>query len=80
MKITVGHPLISLSEKVIKDLSTDQYYGYMIVSAIRSGELPQRLAHRDRSSMPLKVADYSLQVLQNLGLPSWPKGKKSYKP
>ena len=72
MKITVGHPLISLSEKLIRDLSTDQYYGYMIVSAIRSGELPQRLAHRDRSSMPLKVADYSLQVLQNLGLPSWP--------
>ena len=43
-KITIGPPLIELSQEVIKDLSTDQNYSYLIVNAIRSGELPKRLA------------------------------------
>ena len=44
-KITVGPPLIQLSDEVIKDLSTDQFYGYMMSNAIRTGVLPERLAH-----------------------------------
>ena len=44
-KITVGPPLIYLPEDVSKDLSTDQFYGYMMVNAIRTGVLPERLAH-----------------------------------
>jgi len=44
-KITVGPPLIALKESVIEDLSTDQYYGYMIVSAIRSSVVPTRLGN-----------------------------------
>ena len=43
-QITVGPPLIKLSENVIQDLSTDQHYGYNIVCAIRNGVLPTRLA------------------------------------
>ena len=44
-KITVGPPLIYLPEDVTKDLSTDQFYGYMMVNAIRTGVLPEMLAH-----------------------------------
>ena len=37
-RISVGHPLIILPEKVIQDLSTDQHYGYrMIAAAVLSG-------------------------------------------
>lgn len=42
--ICVGPPLIKLSEEVIQDLSTDQHYGYRIVTAMREGVLPQKLA------------------------------------
>ena len=43
-KIQVGPPIIQLRQDVIKDLSTDQYYGYMIVDAIKSGNMPDNLA------------------------------------
>lgn len=42
--ITIGSPLIKLSEEVLDDLSTDQYYGYRLVTAIREGVLPKSLA------------------------------------
>ncbi|XP_065663964.1 uncharacterized protein LOC136085927 [Hydra vulgaris] len=42
-KVETGEPLINLSNDVVKDLSTDQYYGYQIVNAIRSGHVPQQL-------------------------------------
>nr|XP_047127618.1 uncharacterized protein LOC124808520 [Hydra vulgaris] len=42
-KITLGEPLIVLPGKILKDLSTDQAYGYRIVTAIRSGVLPENL-------------------------------------
>ena len=35
-QISVGPPLIKLPDKVIKDLSIDQYYGYKIVCAVRN--------------------------------------------
>ena len=43
-KTLVGPPLITLPDKVIKDLSTDQHYGYRMVSAIRRGNIPGGLA------------------------------------
>ena len=43
-KLSIGEPLISLSDDVVKDLSTDQAYGYRIIQAIRTGELPTDLA------------------------------------
>jgi hypothetical protein len=43
-KLSIGEPLISLSDNVVKDLSTDQAYGYRITQAIRTGELPIDLA------------------------------------
>nr|XP_047139363.1 uncharacterized protein LOC124815162 [Hydra vulgaris] len=42
-RVETGEPLINLSNDVVKDLSTDQYYGYQIVKAIRSGHVPQQL-------------------------------------
>ncbi|ESO04063.1 hypothetical protein HELRODRAFT_173137 [Helobdella robusta] len=45
IRITVGLPLIELKQSLIDDLSTDQYYGYMIVNAIRSSVVPDRLAN-----------------------------------
>ena len=42
--ITVGPPLIELSQDIINDLSTDQAYGYQIVNAIRAGKITSRLA------------------------------------
>ncbi|ESO12359.1 hypothetical protein HELRODRAFT_158868 [Helobdella robusta] len=45
IRITFGPPLIELKQSLIDDLSTDQYYGYMIVNAIRSGVVPDRLAN-----------------------------------
>jgi hypothetical protein len=38
-KLSTGELLISLSDDVVKDLSTDQSYGYRITQAIRTGEL-----------------------------------------
>uniref|UniRef100_UPI00358F4A34 uncharacterized protein n=1 Tax=Myxine glutinosa TaxID=7769 RepID=UPI00358F4A34 len=43
-KLSIGEPLISLSDNVLTDLSTDQAYGYKITQAIRTGELPTDLA------------------------------------
>ena len=43
-RISVGPPLIKLSDKFIQDLSTDQHYGYKIVCAVRDGVLPARIA------------------------------------
>ena len=42
-KLTIGPPLIELTQEVISDLSTDQYYSYLIETAIRSGVIPDRL-------------------------------------
>ena len=44
VKINSGPPLIYLSQKVIKDLNTDQSYTYQICQAIKTGDLPIRLA------------------------------------
>ena len=43
-KLSIGEPLISLSDKVVKDLSSDQAYGYRITQAIKIGELSMDLA------------------------------------
>ena len=44
-KIVVGPPPLALDEQVISDLSTDQFYAYLMIKAIRSGVLPARLAN-----------------------------------
>lgn len=44
-RVTVCLPLVELEQAVIHDLSTDQYYGYMIGSAIRTAVMPDRLAY-----------------------------------
>ncbi|XP_065671449.1 uncharacterized protein LOC136089407 [Hydra vulgaris] len=41
--VTLGEPLIVLPDKIVKDLSSDQAYGYRIVTAIRSKVLPENL-------------------------------------
>ena len=41
--VTLGEPLIPLPDKTLKDLSTDQAYSYRIVTAIRTGVLPENL-------------------------------------
>ena len=43
-RIEIGPPLPNLTDEVIRELSTDQSYGYRIVSAIRSGTVPKDLA------------------------------------
>ena len=43
-KICLGPQLPRLSDSIIRTLSTDQSYGYRIVSAIRTGVLPSNLA------------------------------------
>ena len=43
-KVCVGPGLPQLSDEVVKDLSTDQSYGYRIVTAIWTGVLPKDLA------------------------------------
>lgn len=43
-KICIGPQLPQLNDEVIKTLSTDQSYGYRILSAIRTGVLPRDLA------------------------------------
>lgn len=43
-KLSVGEPLIPLTESVIMDLSTDQAYGYRITQAIRTGEISSNIA------------------------------------
>ena len=40
--ITAGDDLIELGPEIIKDLSPDQYYGYLMVKAIRSGILTSK--------------------------------------
>ena len=45
--IAVKEPLIELKEDVIGDLSTDQKYGYMMVTAIRNGAVYVDLANMD---------------------------------
>ena len=39
-KIKIGPELIKLDQEVIDDLSSDQNYGYRMVSAIRRGTFP----------------------------------------
>ena len=41
--IKIGNLLISLDDKIINGLSVDQFYGYKVVCAIRSGILPPKL-------------------------------------
>ena len=41
--VILGESLITLPVKILKDLSTDQAYGYRIVTAIRTGVLPENL-------------------------------------
>ena len=41
--IKIGNPAISLDYIIINDLSADQFYGYKVVCAIRSGILPPKL-------------------------------------
>ena len=41
--ICKGPALIELSDEVIRDLSTDQHYGYRIVMAIRNGSVSEQL-------------------------------------
>ena len=41
--VTLGESLITLLDKILKDLSTDQAYGYRIETAIRIGVLPENL-------------------------------------
>ena len=42
--VVVGPGLPSLRKEVVDDLSTDQYYAYMMSKAVRDGVLPERLA------------------------------------
>ena len=44
IKLSIGQPLIPLSDSIIMDLSTDQAYGYRITQSIRTGELSSNLA------------------------------------
>ena len=41
--VTIGLPLVGLEQNIIEDLSTDQKYGYHIVTAIRNGTIPDDL-------------------------------------
>ena len=41
--VTLGEPLITLPDKILKDFSTDQACSYRIVTAIRTGVLPTNL-------------------------------------
>ena len=41
--LTLGEPLIVLPDKILKDLSIDQAYGYRSVTVIRTGVLPENL-------------------------------------
>ena len=41
--VTLDKPVIALPDKILKDLSTDQAYGYKIVTAIRTEVLPENL-------------------------------------
>ena len=46
-RIIVGPELIKLDQEVIDDLSSDQNFGYRMVSAIRSGSVPLDLQQLD---------------------------------
>ena len=41
--INIGDPLVELSDEVLKDMSTDQVYGWRIVQDIRSDNLTMDL-------------------------------------
>lgn len=41
--IDIGEPLIHLKKAILKELSTDQSYGYQITQAIKTGHLPSNL-------------------------------------
>ena len=47
--ITLGEPLIALPDKILKDLLTDQAYGYRILTARRTEVLPENLTNLDIS-------------------------------
>ena len=47
--VTLGKLLIVLPDKILKDLLTDQAYGYRIVIAIRTGVLPENLINLEIS-------------------------------
>ena len=49
--ITSGEPFIALPDKILKDLSTDQAYGYRIVTAIRTEVLPENLTNLEIGSV-----------------------------
>ena len=49
--ITLDEPLIALPDKILKDLSTDQAYGYRIVTTIRTGVLPENLINLEIDSV-----------------------------
>ena len=42
--VSIGPELPDLRKEIIKDISTDQYYAYMMVKGVRAGVLPDRLA------------------------------------
>lgn len=44
VRIFFLEPFISLSDTVVKDLSTEQAYDYRIIQAIKTGVLPISLA------------------------------------
>ena len=64
--IYVGPPLPDLITEVLKDLSTDQAYGWRIVMAIRSGVVSQDLALLEigpvNHSMWLTIANRLLRM------------------
>ena len=43
--VTIGSDLIELDDEIVKDLSSDQKYGYEMVKAIRTGKLSPKLAN-----------------------------------
>ena len=47
--VTLGEPLIALPDKKLKDLLTDQAYSYRIVTATRTGLLPEKLINLEIS-------------------------------
>ena len=65
--VTLGQPLIALPDKILKDLLTDQTYGYRIATAIRTGVLPENLINLEIG--PVSHPNGSLQptVSENCG-------------
>lgn len=79
-RITVDPPLIDLAQTVIDELSTNQYYSYMIGSGIKTRVMHDRLAYLQigpvSHSRWLKMA----QVLQNLHCSSKTEGEPASQP